>query len=232
MEYHKTGNFICFSRKELYRLYRNEKEPELLDKVKKEGFTLTELKSKRTEMERLAQEFADKNAHDRDEHEVFAALFDVVRFYPEESKICFEMKYGFDPKRDIVSSLTDLNTHREGAASDFIIGSKDGFRFFQLKRYRDALETDQLLAFISKTLGRYGNDLGDTNLLIILQSAGPDLSGVDFKILHERLNHMSLKFGGWIMISYNENNKFSVMNHVYPDLATTRIPFELPSSYL
>ena len=69
----------------------------------------------------------------------------------------------------------------------------------------------------------YG-DIGDTNLLIVLQSDKPvDIGLVNFESLQQRIKALDYAFAGEILISYNEENKFNVINRVYPELATSRI---------
>lgn len=140
---------------------------------------------------------------------VFASLFIFLDFYEASSEICFELRNEFNPSRDKIITLEDLNKFRKGDSnSDFIIKSRDGLRKFQLKRYRNDLNTQEIFNFIKEKVAHYGNNLGDTkpNLLIVLQSLAHDVFKIDFHELHEKLKSLNLKFKGQILISYCENN--------------------------
>jgi hypothetical protein len=58
-----------------------------------------------------------------------------------------------------------------------------------------------------------------------MQSQGA-FTGDFFQDLHERIKKLELKGAGHVLVSYNEENKFDVMNTVYPTLGTTRVAHE------
>jgi hypothetical protein len=60
-----------------------------------------------------------------------------------------------------------------------------------------------------------------------MQSGG-HIEGTFFQDICENLKHAVIKGTGHIIISYNENNEYIVMNTVYPSLTTKRIPYKLP----
>ncbi len=233
MNYYKIKNnqIVCFSKGELSRLFEVAKKSELLGEMIKQGFSFDDLRNDYSKMEKLANFVGERGAQHRDEHEIFAALFIFSDFYETESEICFKLQDNFNPNKDRIASLQDLNRFRADPP-DFIVKSNDGFRQFELKRYRGGLNTEETFNFIKKRVAHYGNDLGDTNLLLVLQSSAYDVSTIDFHELHERLKLLSLKFEGQILISYNENNKEMVINQVHPELTTSKIPIELPSAKL
>ena len=68
-------------------------------------------------------------------------------------------------------------------------------------------------------------------MLIILQSKG-NIEKNFFEDVHERLKELVLKGTGSILITYNEENKFDVMNTVYPILGNTRVPYKKLSERL
>jgi len=115
-------------------------------------------------------------------------------------------------------------------SSQFKLGNE--FRQFQLKRYQEGLNTQNIFDFIKKKIEHYANDLGDMNLLLVLQSQAWDVSYVDFHELHDKLKSLNLTFRGQILISYNESDREKVINQVYPDITTTRIPVRYPSAQL
>lgn len=179
-------------------------------------------------MENLASIISNKIFNDRDDHEIFASIFIFLDFYESGSEICFELK-DFNPSRDKITTLQELNDFRDDP-SDFIIKSSDGFRGFELKRYRDGLTTNEVFDFLEKKIKHYGNGLGAINLLVTLQSIDNDISNVDFQELNTNLKSMRLQFQGEVLISYNENNKEMVINQVFPNLTTTRIPIQWKSA--
>jgi len=223
----KNVNIVCFDKDELLKLFETAKKSEIVNELSKQKISFDDLKKNPAEMERVAGILSQKTANDRDEHEIFGVLYVFIDFY-EGSEICFELKSDFNPKEDTINSLDDLNRHRADPP-DFIVKSTDGLREFELKRYRNALDTDTILKFITEKVQHYGNDLGDMNLLLLLQSDAYDVSKIEFHDLHEKIQNLKFSFEGQILISYNENNKDLVINQVYPDLTTSKIPVVLPS---
>lgn len=223
----KNKNIVCFAKEELQNIFEIAKKTELSEEIIKQKTSLENLREDYGKMKNLADIISAKTSNDRDDHEIFASIFVFVDFYEKGSGICFEVKNNFNPSRDKISTLQDLNDIRNDPP-DFIIKSNDGVREFELKRYRDDLTTEGVFNFIEKKIKHYGN-LGDMNILLILQSAANDISNVNFQKLSAELKSLGLKSKGQVLISYNENNKDMVINQVFPDLTTTRIPFKLPS---
>lgn len=233
MNYYKIKNnqIVYFSKSELSRLFEVAKKSELIGETIKQGLSFDDLRSDYSKMEKLANFVGERGAQDRDEHEIFASLFVFLDFYEAGSEACFRLQDDFNPGKERIASLQDLNKFRADPP-DFIIKSKGGFRQFELKRYRDGLNTEEIFSFIKKKVAHYGNDLGDMNLLLALQSSAYDVSTINFHELNARLKSLSLKFQGQILISYNENNKEMVINQIHPKLTTSRIPIILPSTKL
>lgn len=230
MRFYQKENLLCFPREELFHLFEVSKKRELLEEMTKLGFTFEDLRNDYSKMEQIADAVGDRGARDRDEHEIFAALYVFLRFYEPDSEVCFEVR-GFDPNRDKISTLNDLNIFRRSVGnSDFAIKSGDGLRKFQLKRYRGEPNIEGLFKFIKDKLNHYGSDLGDTNLLIQIQSPPWTSWDIDFHELHDRMKSLKLKFPGEILISYNQSDKEHVIIQVYPELGKTRIPIKYPST--
>lgn len=229
MNYFKfiNSNIVCFKKEELKIFFKNVKRIEILKEMQKRKVSFNDLKKDRQKMWDISSVIGDKTAEDKDDHEIFAVLYIFLRFFEKNSQICFELKNNFDVKKQI-KNLTDLKkVKKEDTLSDFIVKIKDGFVQFQLKRYRNKLNTNDLLKFIKSKLSHYCNNLGDASLLIVLQSKEEDISKIDFYKINEEIKKIDLKFSAQILISYNENNKFEVINQVYPELARHAIPFEL-----
>ena len=213
----KNSNIVCFQKNELQRIYERAIDSEIERKITFD------------KMLDIPNVIANKISKSKD-HEIFAALYTFLKFYEKNSQLCFELKNNFNVNKEI-KSLTDLkDVKEEDTLNDFIIKSKNGFRLFQLKRYRNKLDTDEILKFIKSKLSHYGNNLGNTNLLIILQSKERNLSKIDFKKINKEINNFNLKSKSQILVTYNENNKFQIINQIYPKLTITKIPFKLPSA--
>lgn len=222
---------IRLSKPELGELIRFAGYREITNALSQRGWSINDIRDDPAKMKAVSDAIAKRAVTDRDEHEIFGALFVFADFYSPDSGICFELKPGFNNTRDTISSLDDLKKFREGDSDvDFAIMTGDQLRIFQLKRYRGELNTEVLLDFIKTKLRHYGNNLGDTNLLIITQSDIPDISGVDFTVMHQELTSMGLTFPGAILVSYNAMNRNMIINQVYPNLTTSHIPIVLPSN--
>lgn len=225
MKYSKRDNIVCFSKSELEALYQASEKAELLNEIVKEGYSSTDLVDSST-MEKLTDSVARRRAADRDKHEIFAALYVYVNFCGPGNEICFELKPGFNPRSDRIASLEDLIRFRNtDSDSDFIIRAIDGVRILQLKRYRGALDPSGVFNFIKQEIAHYGNNLGDTNLVIQLQPPRYTIIDQDFfHEVHDRLKMLGLTFRGEVLISFNQDGKEQILIQVYPELTQMRIP--------
>lgn len=221
-------NIVCFSKTELQSIFEVAKKTELFAEMTKQKISFGDLRDEPEKMKNLTSTISDRTSNDRDEHEIFASIFVFADFYEIGSEICFELKDTFNINRDKIITLQNLNYFRNDPP-DFIIKSSDGYREFELKRYRDGLTTDEVFNFLEKKIKHYGNGLGTMNLLLVLQSSGSDVSNIDFHELSSRVNLLSPRFQGQVLISYNENNIEMVINQVFPDITTTIIPIQLSS---
>ena len=227
MNYFKFTNnhIVCFREEELKTLFENAKGMEILEEMQKRKVFFDDLRKDKQKMWNIANTIGSKTAEDKDDHEIFAVLYGFLKFFKKNSQICFELKNNFSLKKQI-KNLTDLKkVKKEDTLNDFIVKSKDGFRQFQLKRYRNKPTTNDLLKFIKSKLSHYCNNLGDTSLLIVLQSKEEDILEIDFYKINEEIKKIDLKSNAQILISYNENNKLEVINQVYPELARHEIPY-------
>jgi hypothetical protein len=225
----KSKYLICFQKEELAKILEIHGKKEMDVEMKKQGVTFDDFTKNPEKMIQIVSAFTKKNSNDRDYHEIFSSVFVLRDFYPDGSEICFELKRNFDPKRDIIDSLDDLNKLREGTFTDFVFKLRNDLREFQLKRYRGKLNTEDMFKAISEVIKHYANDLGSTNLLLLLQSSDNTVNTTVFHELHEKLKGLNLTFTGMILVMYNENMKFSVINQIYPALTTSRIESRLPS---
>ncbi len=142
------------------------------------------------------------------------------------------MKDGFNPEKQTIDSLDELKKNiKENHYVDVCLLDKDGLRAFQLKSYRNNCNIIDFMSFLNRKLEHYAFDLGATNLFITLQSSG-EIEENFFHNIFEQLKKKKIKGTGEILITYNENNKFDVLNTVYPRLGTTRIPYKRLSERL
>lgn len=213
----------CFSRPEIVTLLKTVVAQDIYEDIKKQGIPAMFNPQN-------VIKGAQKLANDRDIHEVFLSAYVYLDFYENPTGVCFELKDTFNPHKDGINSLVDLNRFRKTDSDfDFVIETSEGMIKFQHKRYQDALNTEAVFNFIIKKIRKYGNDLGDTNLLITLQPRSNKRPAVDFEKLHKDLSSQNFKFEGNILISYNDANKERVMIEVYPNLEGTKIPHHRPS---
>lgn len=227
MHYFKEKHMICLEREECEALYKDAKVKELLNATHDAGYTLFDLAQDKTKMEEIANEVSSRISTNKEEIEIFASVFCYLQFYPEGSRVCFVLEDSLNPSDLKVSSLDDLiGITKEYSITDFGIFSDDGLRQFQLKQFKGDLDTETLFSYIDGKLKKYGYDLGDANLLVVLQSSNDDMNNLSFKDLSEQLSQLELKSESHILISYNEDNKTNVINTVYPSLGTTRVPIK------
>lgn len=222
MLYHPKENIICYDSPDLKALFEAPMRAWILEEVIKR-----KIEDVLRDIDKMLQLVAEwKGFKDKEEIEIFSALYLFPQFYPKGTQICFKLKDGIDPRKTPIESLDKLKIFlKENDLTDFLLRVDDGFRAFQLKAYKGKTTSKELFAFLKKKLDRYGNNMGDINFLIMLQSEG-DIPENFFKEIHEALLTLPLKGGGHILISYNENNKLDVMNTVYPTLGTTTVPYE------
>jgi hypothetical protein len=230
MKYLKKENILCFSKKELMLLYKESKISELIQEMTRRKVSFEDLQGDQTLMQEIANIVGDQGATDRDEHEIFAALFLFSRFYTTDCEICFGLNKNFNPESSQISILADLNCYRDNAnISDFMINSHDGLRAFQLKRYRGVMDTKSIFTFIHEKVIHYANNLGDTNLLIQLQPTPYSNCYIKFQEIHKKLSASNLTFKGEILISYNHNNEKHILVQVYPGISKHEIFINPPS---
>lgn len=225
---HGSKQIVCFGKSELQALLKEKKRVEIDQILESKGLSLIDMFYADDDLKHeIAAQLSESITKDKDEVEIFAATYIFDYFYGEDPEVCFYLKSAFNPRRNVIDSLDVLkDSIEESSMTDFIFKTSDGFRLIQLKRYRGALTNAALFAFIKAKLDHYGRQLGCVNLLIILQSQEADVSALDFHTLHAEILALGLSFPGEILISYNENNQFNVVNRVYPELTSMRKPIQ------
>ena len=164
---------ICFDLSEFKQLYKEDCEKDIRIVVAKFGFNHFDLHNDKEKLNKIADYVVKKRLKNKENIEIFAAISSIITFFNNDGKICFVLKNNFNIKKEYIKNIDDLKMAiEEKTLTDFAIWN-NGLRQFQLKQYRFKLETNLFFEFIKKILRGYGNDLGDVNLLIILQgSAG------------------------------------------------------------
>ena len=214
---------ICIDTEELKSMFETKKKEELSEEILRRGLTSDQLKADRALMEEVAETVQVKMNNNKEDIELFVVSYCLSNMYSESGQICFPLKDSVNPKDMTTATLDELKESiKEGHSTDFGIMLSDGFRQFQLKQYKEKLDTDTLFSFIEKKVKHYGGDLGDTNLLVLLQSEDGLIDNVDFKDLVKRITDIDIKSDSEILIYYNEANKVDVINRVYPKLSTCR----------
>jgi len=225
----KNKNIACFNKVELEFFYQKTLLLEILKEMRKRNVSFDDLKNDIQKMLDISDVASKRTSKNKEEHEIFSAFYIFLNFYKKDSQVCFELKNNFDTKKSI-NGLTDLRkAAEESTLNDFIIKSRSELRLFQLKRYRDEVNAEKVIRFIKKVLAHYGNNLGETNLLVMLES--PKWYSVIkdgfFEKINIELNNLNLKSESQILIAYNEDNKYSVIIQVYPKLTRSQIPLKI-----
>lgn len=222
MYYNKKSHSVCFAEDSLKKLFEEIPRKTFFEKILSSKYSPSELLADKNKLCEITDSF--KMLNDKEDVEIFMSLYVLLNFYPK-SKICFKLKPNIDIHKIQINSLEILKKSlNENDITDFGLWDGSGYRAFQMKTYKEKTNSDELFNFLKIKLLHYGNDLGDTNLLVILQGVG-NIEGPFFQDVHKKLKELGLKGGGHILIYYNEENKFRVINTLYPDLGTTRLPY-------
>lgn len=150
-------------------------------------------------------------------YEIWVGIFDLYEEFNRDCEFCFYLKGDFDPHKDSINSLSDLEKFKEDPP-DIAIYHKGQFAEFELKRFRDKLSEQDLFDFIDKKIIRHYSDL--YNFLIVLQpKPWTNLSFEIFKALHKKIVEQKLERNlGKIVFSFNQNNREMVFVTVFPEL--------------
>ena len=222
---------ICFDAKEISELFRTTKQQEINDFCTENGITKTDLVGNKKLMNEIVDKIVENNKKNKEDVELFIAIDACFTWYDDaDKKVCFDLKRNIQANKLDIRGLNDLKkVVEENTLTDFAIWSH-GLRKFQLKQYKDELKTEPFFNKIKETLKKYGNDLGQTNLFFILQSDDyfPNMD-INFKELNKKIKELEIKNIGHIIVQYNLNNKFIVLNQIYPETRSMKKDLMLPS---
>lgn len=191
--YHKQANMICFDSIDLEELFGVPIRKEIQSAISTSVYSAKDLLKDKAKIKAMVDNI--KMLKNNDDIEIFAAIYSFLEFYPN-AKICFPLKRGVARLKKPIQDLGELKKNLEkDDITDFGFMTDVGLRAFQLKAYRNGVTTDELFDYIKNKLQHYGNNMGSTNLLILLQAEG-SFKGSVFKELHEKIMTLSLK-GRW-----------------------------------
>lgn len=213
-------NMLCFDSDDLEQLVKEPQVLQIFEELSKRGYPIGDFPTDRDEMIEIADSVNMIN--DKEDVEIFLALYSFLKFYPKDTKICFLLNHNSNPGS--IHSLEDLKQSlKEDDITDFIFMTEQGRIAHQLKAYYGEVNVDALFDHIKEVLlKKYANDIGSTNLLFFFKNSG-ELDNSLFIELNKRLNTLNIKGTGNILITYNEEGVTDVMNTVYPTLSTSRI---------
>ena len=215
---------VCFDQEDLKKMFEAPTRRLLAEIVSKAGIPPNVLLQDREKMAEMIKGI--KIVNDKEDKEIFSALYHFIKFYGETCKICFLLNDGINLQGKEIETLEKLKSSlKERDLTDFIIWRENNFIAFQLKSYKGNTEINEFFNFLKEKLLHYCNDLGTTNLLINMESKGA-FEGNFFQELEMRVQALGLKGTGHVLVSYNEENKYNVINTIYPKLGTTRIKRE------
>lgn len=219
----KKINMICMSRSELEGMYREARHEQLLKVISEKGYSINELREDRNKMQEVADQVRLTYLKSKEEIEIFVVLFGHLSMYPEGSEVGFILKDTINARTVSINTLEQLKSSiKENSITDFGIMSDGDLRQFQLKQFRGKLSTCDLFKFIEKKIRHYGKDLGNTNLLILLQSEEGNMDDVDLEELSKNIHSIGIKSDIEVMLSYNENNTHDVICVIYPEVKVLR----------
>ena len=227
---------VCFDAKELEVIYEATMKELLNKEIFKavlSGHSYDDIKQNKEMKSKIADSVITVGLKDKSNIEFFIALDTCFSVYQgNDRKICFVLKDSIPPETKPANLEKLKKIIKEDTLTDFAIWSEGNLRQFQLKQYKGELKTEAFFDFIKIKLKSYGNNLGNVNLLLILQGSGDNIFGVNeinFKELHRQIGELKLNFSGEILVTYNEQNKFNIINQVYPALKSMQKKFNFPS---
>lgn len=212
----------CFSAKEIANL--------LVLKFFTKLFSKEELKNEPYDSETVFNYIRNLSNQtiDSTDYEFYTAILELYDLFENKCEICFNLKTTFDPQINKITSIKDLYSYREDPP-DIIIRHEGKFYEFELKRYRDKFNFDELLSFLkNKIIMHYS---GRYNFLIILQLKPYSNIDLDiFKQLHEKLK-LEKNQPGIIAFSLNKNNEEMLLVRILPDLNISKRPHSEINSF-
>lgn len=213
--------YVCFSVKELAELLLKKDFHELMDIALNNSIIDVQIK---------VNELSSKQSKLRDSSELWTAIFSLSKEFNESCEICFLLKDSFNHNKDKISSFEKLIKFKKDPP-DISILNDGNFYHFELKRYFELLNTNDLLEFVKSKILTLSEPY---NFYITLRPEVDQKIEISiFKKLNESLKKMDLKrFNGVIAFSFNADNKYIVNIYVYPDFKMSRHRFKSGSEQI
>jgi hypothetical protein len=234
ISYIKKLNLVCFDIQDIRSIFEAPSREGLMNYVLKETeFLYGEYPYFLRDSKKM-QEITDNYSlvNGKEDVEIFTASYIMIKFFPENSRVGFYMKDGFDPNYDSINSLDSLRKNiKESHLADVCLLTGNDLRAFQLKSYKGNCTITEFMSFLTEKLKHYAFDLGSINLVITLGSSG-EIEKDFFHNVHDWLSKVEIKGTGEILITYNGNNEFDVLNTVYPKLSGVKVPYRKLSERL
>ena len=226
MEYTRNPYMVCFDASELKMLYRNDKKEKIVVKILQKKTEIRNDLIKNETMKNIADELIADDLSYTEEIEIFSAIHFSMIFDAKDTKICFAVKKDFNFRKTPINCLQDLKSALESDdLTDFALYKTDRQSYFQLKQYKGSLETADFYDFLIRMLDKYGNDIGDTNLLF--QLSVPGVMQIQLEEISKMIKFLNFTFSGHILVNYNEENKYHVLVQLYPEFGVTKEKIEL-----
>jgi hypothetical protein len=168
-------------------------------------------------------QLVEKSSDDRDEHELWFALFGLTQEFGKSCEIGFYLKDSFDSTVTPINTLKDLVDAKTDPPDIIVIVGGKTFEF-ELKRYKGLINDKDMLEFLTKKILRY-SDPG--NFFIITQPT--PYSTVDLNEFEKLSADFTTIVGkrdvGRVCFSLNANNQDHLNIFVYPQFRIEKLPF-------
>jgi hypothetical protein len=113
-----------------------------------------------------------------------------------------------------------IDNIEESTDCDFAISNLEEISKFQLKQYKNKLDTQNLFNYIKRKIEGYGN-LGETNLIVLAQGDGsPEQSRnkVNINEIYQKIKTIHYNFKGKILIIHTIDGINFCIHEVYPSV--------------
>lgn len=200
------GYRVCYNAEDLLQLILLEIDP------------INLLKSNITQ---LAKKHSNKL------YEYFVAISLLYDYFNKNCEFCFNLKQSFDPGRNEINSISDLEKYRDDPP-DIIVLYEGKYYYFELKRYKGVFSVESIVKFINnKIIQHYNSPELSYNYLIELQL--PEYTHIELNIFEEvskSINGIKHK----IIFTCNANNSNNMFFTLTPEFKYYENKFRLLSS--
>lgn len=205
----------CFSTKELLDLLISQDANTIFDLAKK-----SLISPKETHAQILSLAMYRSRSKD---YEYWSAIFALFDLFSDITNFCFNLKNTFNPAKDTISSIGDLEKYKDDPP-DVIVQTDKGFIEFELKRFNKAINFTTLSTFLNtKIIKHYSNH--DRNYFVLIQTIQSDEVNLEvFKEVYTWIRSNNIN-PGTIAFSLNNMNKEIYTIIVWPQIQIINRPF-------